>query len=562
MRRFVKSAAVVLFAFVALVIFLVIPPAPRYVSRLADPDPLVVKGAIHVHTVRSDGGGTADDVAAAAAAAGLSFVVITDHGDGRRIEPPTYRSGVLVLDGSEISATQGHVLAIGSRPAEYPLAGEAGDVIEDIHRLGGIAVVSHPDSPKRDLAWSGWDSLYDGIEWLNADSEWRDESAISLAQLALGYWLRPAAAVARTFDRPEGALERADAEAARRSIVLLAGHDAHARIGGGTEDEPSGRSLPLPSYEAIFRSFAVRAVLDAPLKGLAADDAAILLRAVRHGRVFTAIDGVAVGGRFAFTMRSGGATAEIGDRLIPAGPLQIEVASDAPLGARIVVMENGRDVASGPTPRLIAEVEATPGPYRVEVRLDDAPGQPPVPWIVSSPIYVGLPPPASQPPTAGDAPVALLTGADAAEQWTVEHSPESEGVTSVSHEDGRLEFTFGLGANRALSPYAAAARNVDVTSANAIEFRIHGDRPMRVSVQLRSPQGGREGEDRRWRRSVYADGEDRLVRLALSEFVPVPPAAGAPDRTRIDSLLFVVDTVNSDPGARGTVTVADVRLLR
>jgi hypothetical protein len=560
--RALRHSSLILFALVVLLILFVVPPAPRYVAHLADPDPLVVKGAIHVHTVRSDGGGTVDDVAAAAAAAGLSYVVITDHGDGRRIEPPSYRSGVLVLDGAEISATEGHVLAIGSRAADYALAGEAQDVIEDIHRLGGIAVVAHPGSPKRDLAWRGWDTLYDGIEWLNADSEWRDESATSLAALVLGYWLRPAAAVARTFDRPERVLERADAEAARRPIVLLAGHDAHARIGGGTEDQPGGRSLPLPSYKAVFQSFAVRAVLDTAFTHQAADDAAVLLRAIRHGRVFTAVDGLAPAGRFTFTMRSGSATAGIGDRVIPAGPLEIEVAADAPEGARIVVVGNGRDVASGPPPRLAARLEPSPGPYRVEVRLDDAPGQPPVPWIVSSPIYVGLPAPAQHPPATGSEAVASLATADAADQWTVEHSRGSGGTTSVSREDGTVQFTFSLGENRALSPYAAAARNVDVSAATAIEFRIHTDQPMRVSVQLRSPPRQGEGEGRRWRRSVYVDTEDRLIRLALSEFDPVPPASSAPDTPTIDSLLFVVDTVNADPGAQGVVTLADVRLLR
>ena len=362
-----------------------LPPAPSRVTLSAAPDPLVVKGAVHIHTVRSDGGGTVDDVAVAAAAAGLAFVVVTDHGDGRRIEPPSYRSGVLVLDGAEISTAGGHVLAIGIRRAEYPLGGEASDAIEDIHRLGGLAIVAHPTSPKRELAWSAWDAPYDGLEWLNADSEWRDESAGALFRLGLGYWLRPAAAVARTFDRPTTALQRADAEGARRGIVLVAGQDAHARIGKGTEDAGSGRSVPLPSYRAVFESFALRAILDSRLTGDAGDDAAIVLRALRHGRVFTALDGLAQPSRLAFTIRSGGASAALGDRIIPGGPLQVEVAADAPAGARIAVIGNGREVAEGVAPHLTSELPAVPGPYRVEVRLADAPGNPPVPWIVSEP---------------------------------------------------------------------------------------------------------------------------------------------------------------------------------
>lgn len=557
--RALKYSAAIVLLLLAAVVFLVLPPAPARVTRSGDPDPLVVKGAVHVHTIRSDGSGTLDDVAAAAAKAGLSFVVITDHGDGRRMEPPSYRSGVLVLDGSEVSVTQGHVLAIGAREAEYPLGGEAADAIEDIHRLGGIAVAAHPTSPKPDLAWRAWNAYYDGLEWMNADSEWRDESTAAFLRLALGYWLRPAAAVARTFDRPASALQRADTVGASRMIVLLAGHDAHARIGKGTEDDPGSRSLPLPSYRAVFSSFAIRAMLDTTFTGAAADDAAILLRALRHGRVFTAIDGLAGGGRFSFSLRSGGATASIGDRLIPAGDLQADIVSDAPEGARIVVLGNGREVASGPAPHLQAQFASAPGPYRVEVRLPDAPGTPPVPWIVSSPIFVGLPLPALAPTVGGDTSVAALTAADAADAWTVEHSIESQGTTVVSRENGSVQFTFALGKNPALSPYAAAVRQVNVSAASALEFRIRADRPMRVSVQLRSPAGGREGK--RWRKSIYVDTDDRLVRLALSEFVPVPPFT-SPELATIDSLLFVVDTVNADPGSTGEFTLAEVRLLR
>src|SRR5512134_1542802 len=229
-RRVVLSVFVVIVAALAAALILVLPPAPQQISPAASPNPLVVKGAVHVHTLRSDGGGTIDDVAAAAAEAGLRFVVITDHGDARRVEPPAYRSGVLCIDGAEVSTDDGHVAAIGLRPAEYPLGGAAQDVIEDIHRLGGIAVAAHPTSVREELEFDAWDALLDGVEWLNADSEWRDESTLSLMKTGLGYWLRPAGAIAATFDRPEGALAHADALAADRPVAFLAGHDAHGRV--------------------------------------------------------------------------------------------------------------------------------------------------------------------------------------------------------------------------------------------------------------------------------------------------------------------------------------------
>ncbi|MCY0464255.1 hypothetical protein OVW20_29155, partial [Klebsiella pneumoniae] len=81
--------------------------------------------------------------------------ILTDHGDGTRVpDPPAYRHGVLCIDAGEISTTRGHLVALGlTSGSPYPLAGEPRDVIDDIHRLGGKAVIAHPDSRKSDLRW-------------------------------------------------------------------------------------------------------------------------------------------------------------------------------------------------------------------------------------------------------------------------------------------------------------------------------------------------------------------------------------------------------------------------
>ena len=82
---------------------------PRGVLLPPAPDDGAVPGAFHVHTNRSDGLSGPEEIAAAAARAGLKFVIFTDHGDGtRRPDPPAYRSGVLCLDGIEISTNGGH----------------------------------------------------------------------------------------------------------------------------------------------------------------------------------------------------------------------------------------------------------------------------------------------------------------------------------------------------------------------------------------------------------------------------------------------------------------------
>ena len=112
------------------VIVLLLPP--QTLHRDTDAGiPAGVRGALHVHTIRSDGSGSVDDVAAAAGRAGLQFVVFSDHGDGRRpVLAPSYRHGVLCIDAVEISSAGGHILAIGlTKATGYPLGGEPRDVI-------------------------------------------------------------------------------------------------------------------------------------------------------------------------------------------------------------------------------------------------------------------------------------------------------------------------------------------------------------------------------------------------------------------------------------------------
>src|SRR5882672_4540955 len=160
-----------LVAAVAVYVGVTIPPRP---IRLAAPTDGSIPGVIHVHTSRSDGLGEPDAIAAAAARAGLKFLIFTDHGDAtRKPDPPQYRSGVLCLDGVEISTNGGHYVAIDMPASPYPLGGEARDVVDDVRRLGGFGIAAHPDSPKLQLRWTEWNAPFDGIELLNPDTGWR-----------------------------------------------------------------------------------------------------------------------------------------------------------------------------------------------------------------------------------------------------------------------------------------------------------------------------------------------------------------------------------------------------
>jgi hypothetical protein len=90
-------------------------------------------------------------------------------------------------------------------------------------------------------------------------------------------------------------------------------------------------------------------------------------------------------------------------------------------------------------------------------------------------------------------------------------------------------------------------------------FIARADRPMRLSVQLRSPGG----EGKRWRRTVYLDSTPRTVDVAFDDFRPVDSTrTSRPELGKIDSILFVIDTTNNKVGSNGQIQVDDIRYAR
>ncbi len=543
-------------------IYAVLPPRARVVDGQ---NARFVRGVVHVHTRRSDGTGTVDDVARAAAQAGLSFVIITDHGDGtRRPDAPAYIRGVLCIDAVEISTTGGHVVAIGLPEAPYPLGGDAGDVVDDIHRLGGWAVAAHPGSPKTDLAWQDWQVPVDGIEWLNGDSEWRDESVWSLLRVLLTYPLRPREALASLLDRPEQVMQHWDKLTAQRPVVGIAGADAHARVGLTSIGEPYDMraSIPLPSYAAMFSALSVT-VDGVTLSKDATADAGAVVQALRDGRVYSTIDGLAKGGALQFTASSGQGSVGIGQRLPLDGPVTLRINAVAPPDARVTLFRNGQPLRVGDGPTLEEVVPAEPAVYRVEVNLPAAIGMPPVPWMVGNPIYVGQPTmgPAAVPTTPMTTrqvfTVAQLKAA------RVERSAASDGAVATTGARGAAEllFRYALGGRESDAPYAAAVLAVSsgLEAGSRVQFTARADRPMRLSVQLRSP-GAPDGE--RWRRSVYVDDTPREFSVPVATMRPVSGVAIVDRLARIDSLLFVVDDVHTRLGNGGRVWIRNLELAK
>jgi hypothetical protein len=203
--------------------------------------------------------------------------------------------------------------------------------------------------------------------------------------------------------------------------------------------------------------------------------------------------------------------------------------------------------------------------YRVEAKLANAPGTPPLPWIVGNPIFIGpslprvRPQPRQSPATDTH---VVFEGGDAA-RWHVERDAASRGRVAVEEvawggEALALEYALGLGTPA--GQYAALVAGLErggVRGWTRVSFKAAADAPMRVSVQLRAP-----GTGARWMRSVVLETGPQALLVRFTDLLPIDAAPMPIPLGVVDSLLFVVDTTNTPTGRSGTVWLDDVRFER
>ena len=524
-----------------------------------------VRGAYHVHSVASDGTGSIGDLAAAAASAGLQFVILTDHGDGTRaVDPPRYVAGVLCIEAVELNTGGGHLAVLGARRSPFPLAGTPRAVLEDVHRLGGMGIAAHPGSPRASLQWTDWTVPIDGLEWLNADSEWRDEFLAAIGRHLLTYALRPRETLTATLDRPDAVLDRWDELTATRRVVGLAGADAHARLGFRQQTEPyeEGWHLKVPSYEASFEAFGLRVELPGGLSGDARRDADNLLTHIRLGRLYSVVDGLAGPGAFEFTASSGDRKSGMGGYLDIRGEVVLHARMAAPDGARLMILRGGRIFFDTQDREVHLGVPAEPAVYRVEIAVPGGAGQPPIPWLISNPIYVGMRDPhqAAQRPRP-EAATRRRTSI-ATEAWGAEASPGSISAPrpgSTTGTPAAVEWSYQLAGGSPAGQYAAVRFPVDgLVGHDRLQLRARASRPMRVWVQVRA---SRVGSGERWGQSVYLDEDDRSLDVKFDELDPLgPTSAPRPPLGDVDVVLLVVDTINTAPGSSGAIQLIELWL--
>lgn len=135
-------------------------------------------GAIHIHSIHSDGSGDIFDISKAAKQAGLSWIIVSDH-NNFDIQEGFY-NGVTVIKGEEISPDDSnHYLALDiDRYIDY--TNDARENVNNVRKNGGFGFAAHPDEADNrknkylPIKWTDKNIVPDGVEIWNWFSQWGD----------------------------------------------------------------------------------------------------------------------------------------------------------------------------------------------------------------------------------------------------------------------------------------------------------------------------------------------------------------------------------------------------
>ncbi len=542
---------------------------PLPVSGPAPGDGLFrVSGVVHVHTTHSDGGGDPAEVARAAKAAGLGYVAISDHNnlDAKPFEG--YHDGVLVLVGSEISTTSGHVLALGLRedPA-FRFSGDARDAFDDVRHLGGRAFLAHPTNLRAELLWTDWEAAGDwGVELHNGDSQWRSAGLLRLARTGATYALNPRHALLSSIGPVDDALRRWDEVLARRDASGITGADAHSRV---PITKRSG--LRFPSYEARFGLARNVVLLDAPLAGDATADGARVVDALAAGRAYVALEALAPADGFFFEASAGERRVVMGETIAPAAGLRFRAGGRVPAGTRLRLLRDGKLLHES----IDALDVASPGPgvYRVEAWVEGWPA----PWVIANPIYV-FDEAAAAARRAAAAPAApdvapdvatVIEDFEAEPRFRPEHDPRSvmagestlDGGGPAGSRAGRLPFRLAEvepGADAWCSLVLREEQDWRGRQGLAMWVKADGVYRFHVQVRDRNPASKDDGTEW-WFASVRTSPGWQRVALPFSRFRSInPDSDGRLDLGKVVGVALVLDKGAIRPGTAGEILLDEI----
>jgi hypothetical protein len=344
-------------------------------------------GALHVHSVFSDGSGTVKEIMQAAREAKLDYIMLTDHNTLRALDEgfEGWYGRTLLIVGCEINDKHNinHYLAFGLKKTLSTRI-PAKEYVKKVKDEGGIGFIAHPFENRSSMKehppypWTEWDSKdFTGMEIWNHMSEWMEGLT---EQNKYNHFVHPLRSIVSPTSQT---LKKWDALNLERKVVGIGGVDAHAHkvnLLGFFEVE-------VFSYKVLFKSIRTHILTNSKISRAKTKQAVeqtkqTFFKAYKHGRCFISnyYHGDATG--FRFFAESENKIFQMGDSIPKSKNVNLRVILPN-ISGTINLIRNGKKMDS--VENIDAEFLVNKsGVYRVEVFLGENA------WIFSNHIRIGL----------------------------------------------------------------------------------------------------------------------------------------------------------------------------
>lgn len=340
-----------------------------YRSPGLKPSALEIEGVYHLHSTFSDGTKNIDEIAEMASHADLDFIILTDHGSPNRKSYASqgWKEGVLVLAGTELSVSRGHLVGLGFNLPSSRFSQKTELAVYQIIEAGGFSIISHPYSK---VQWSWGEYIeYSGIDIMNADSMLRKGILLSLPYFP-ALLIKPDFALLKILDSPHRNLRKWDELNNQHPIYGYFSTDSHIL------------------YGSLFGLFHLHVLLESPLSEDIESAGRQVYDALREGRFYNAVHAAANAAGFRFWGEKQGKTKPMGSTFLADSPLTLHIKAPFAFAVESQLIHNGKSIYHS-TEKDFAYEATEPGAYRVEIYLKErSPLGKNIPWIVSNPIFL------------------------------------------------------------------------------------------------------------------------------------------------------------------------------
>ena len=344
-------------------------------------------GAIHMHSIFSDGSGEVPQIAKFADEVGLDYIILTDHNTLRALEEgyENWYGNTLCLVGSEINdkENKNHYLALRINKT-YSTRISAQEYVKKIKDDGGIGFIAHPHEYRTHMKehppypWLAWDSEdFNGIEIWNHMSEWMENLTEENKYQAFLHPLRsitaPTTETLKVWDELN----------LKRKVVGIGGVDAHAH----KHNLLGFMEVEIFPYKVLFKSIRTHILLEKELIRENSDkfikeSKEAVYSALADGKCFFANDYHADSKGFRFFAEAGNQIYQMGDYIADTKDILLNVFLPVQ-NAEIRLIRNGKKIASVEDKSAEFLIKDK-GAYRIEVYIFNKA------WIFTNHIRIGL----------------------------------------------------------------------------------------------------------------------------------------------------------------------------